>query len=622
MHCAYAQQLRSLVSGLFCLLLLPGMLLADAAHLVRLGNHLTPVADCLQGRAQDFRVTLQLEVPIAGKLQKIDVTSTRAANGAFEFTATHPEYALVIQRTDAQTLLALPLHQVAFVGSGPSAEQDHLQAAGMWQRLVSLDSAAGRFLGPALLADLPSLLQLATTLVSFDYDDDTGVWLVDGKVSIRFDAESTTLEVTSDEVRAKLQAKLGTAAAETAWVAIDDYKRIEVPREELERTVVRGVRRATEVLLPGKTLTSPAQATRKVERGELRWVDGQRVCLLTGTPEQIGEAHAALLRTESLKTIDSVLHSFGLVNTIRTGRWFRHDLDAAYHRLAPHIPEDHQRETAALAKGLGLDEHLVQTLNVFPELFHCSGFAVFGSATKAGTLYHGRVLDYMTTIGLQDSATNFIVAVDGKIPFANVGYAGFIGSVTGMNAQSVSLGEMGGRGEGNWDGVPMATLMRRALEECSTLQQVMDLWTNNPRTCEYYYVFADGKTNTAVGVAATPEKIEFVQPGQGHELLGEGIADAVVLSAGSRLEKLRERVTAKHGEIDAETAIWLMSRPVAMESNLHNALFVPAEGVLYVANADHKRPAAERPYVKLNLTQLLQELESLIPSESRKQTAR
>ena len=38
-----------------------------------------------------------------------------------------------------------------------------------------------------------------------------------------------------------------------------------------------------------------------------------------------------------------------------------------------------------------------------------------------------------------------------------------------------------------------------------------------------------------------------------------------------------------------------MSRPVAMNSNLHNVLFVPADGVFYVANASHKQPAAERP---------------------------
>jgi hypothetical protein len=332
--------------------------------------------------------------------------------------------------------------------------------------------------------------------------------------------------------------------------------------------------------------------------------------LLSGTPEEIGTAHGKLLQKEAMRCVDSVLNAFGTVQTVATGRWFRQDLEQAYARLAPHIPEDHKRETRALATSLGMDPKLAEALNVFPEMFHCSGFAVFGSATQGGKLYHGRVLDYMTTIGLQDAATTFIIAPNGKIPFANVGYGGFIGSVSGMNARSISLGEMGGRGEGRWDGVPMATLMRRALEECSTLDEVINLWKNNPRTCEYYYVFADGKSKQAVGVAAVPESVEFIRPGESHPRLGDGIKDAVVLSAGSRLEELRSRVKKLYGAIDAEAAQSLMCRPVAMSSNLHNVLFVPEDLVLYVANADHHTPAADRPYIKLDLNALLKSIKT------------
>ena len=133
----------------------------------------------------------------------------------------------------------------------------------------------------------------------------------------------------------------------------------------------------------------------------------------------------------------------------------------------------------------------------------------------------------------------------------------------------------------------------------------MHLWESSPRTCEYYYVFADGKTNRAVGVAAVPESVEFILPGQSHSRLGEGLEDAVLLSSGSRLEELRRRAKAHYGKFDAEKAMWLMSRPVAMQSNLHNVLFVPEDGILYVANADHHRPAAECSYVRLDLKALL-----------------
>ncbi len=110
-------------------------------------------------------------------------------------------------------------------------------------------------------------------------------------------------------------------------------------------------------------------------------------------------------------------------------------------------------------------------------------------------------------------------------------------------------------------------------------------------------------------------KLEFINPGQSDERLGEGIPDAVVLSAGSRLEHLRSRVKEKYGQIDADAGQWLMCRPVAMESNLHNVLFVPEDGVLYIANADHKLPAAERPYVKVDLNEQLKALRSTEPAK-------
>ena len=176
-----------------------------------------------------------------------------------------------------------------------------------------------------------------------------------------------------------------------------------------------------------------------------------------------------------------------------------------------------------------------------------------------------------------------------------------------MNSQAISLGEMGGRGEGRWDGVPMATLMRRALEECSTLDEVINLWKTNPRTCEYYYVFADGKIPSAVGAHATPESIEFLNPGQSDARLGKGFDDLVELSAGDRLTCLRQRISDAYGKIDQPTALAFMSRPVAMTSNLHDVLFVPQDLVCYVAQAKATHPAASEPYVKFDLRQALKE---------------
>ena len=92
------------------------------------------------------------------------------------------------------------------------------------------------------------------------------------------------------------------------------------------------------------------------------------------------------------------------------------------------------------------------------------------SATQDGTLYHGRVLDYAVDWQLQDHAVLIVCEPAGEIPFVNVSYAGFVGSVTGMNSRHVSIGEMGGGGQGHWDGMPMALLVREVLQTAGDLE--------------------------------------------------------------------------------------------------------------------------------------------------------
>ena len=573
-----------------------------------LAADLGPLWECLSGARETFAVEGTVSIGGSGKPMRVAIKLARFDAHAYDLELTHDDYALVLRRRADATALALPKHKIVHIGRGATDSADHLDPAGIGARLVSSATQVS-LATPLLLQPSPaSLTGLLVGLLGVKHDSQDARW-ERGDGWLDFDDAGRRISANAENVELDL-----TVGEPGECLAVDDfpgYEVSEVPRDEIERTLCRGVRRALEIALPGAELTAPATISRAVPHGKLEWAEGLRVVTLHGSPEEIGKAHGELLAVEANRCVDSVLHVVGTVETIRGGMWFRKKLDDAAARLAPHIPERHLRETEALAASLHLDPGLIAVVNVFPELFHCSGFAVSGAATTDGTLYHGRVLDYMTEIGLQDAAAAFVVAPEGQIPFVTIGYAGFIGSVSGMNAQGISLGEMGGRGEGQWDGVPMATLMRRAMEECTTLDEVMTLWTDSPRTCEYYYVFADGKTRQSVGVAATPERIEFVKPGEGHELLGTGIPDAVVLSAGDRLLCLRERVKEQFGKIDEEAAIHLMDRPVAMKSNLHNVLFVPEKLLLHVAHASHKKPAAECPSVRLDLAKLLEAVPGL-----------
>ena len=320
-------------------------------------------------------------------------------------------------------------------------------------------------------------------------------------------------------------------------------------------------------------------------KGALYELDGQRIVLLAGTPEEMGCEQGTLLRDDIRAAATTVLIVARAADGVKQRNFFAGTIEKAYARCEKFIPERYLRETDAMADAAGLPRKDARLVQIFPELFHCSGFALMGRATAHGELFHGRILDYMTEVGLQKHAVTFICMPEGRHAFVNVGFAGYLGSVTGMNDQKLAFGEMGGRGEGLWDGEPMGFLMRQTMEEADTLQQAIENFRKTSRTCEYYYVISDGKSRDAVGLKCTPTLFEVVRPGEAHPELPSPLADTVIFSAGDRYAELVKRVKASYGKIEADSAIELMKRPVAMKSNLHCVLFAPERLVLWVAQA-------------------------------------
>jgi len=350
--------------------------------------------------------------------------------------------------------------------------------------------------------------------------------------------------------------------------------------------------------------------------GALYELDGQRVAILAGSPSEMGRQHGALLGEDVRAMVGLVLSYARAALGVRGRGSFHGTLADAYERCVRFIPDRYLREMDALADAAGVPRRDVRLVNIFPELFHCSGFALMGRATAGGQLLHGRVLDYMTGVGLQRHAVTFICIPDGHNAFVNVGFAGFIGSVTGMNDEQVAVGEMGGGGEGLWDGMPMGFLMREALEQARTLDEALRIFEQTPRTCEYYYVISDGKSRQAVGLHCTPEKLVSVLPGQSHPQLPTPIADTVLLSAGGRYRELVQRVKEGYGRIDPKAALELMKRPVAMRSNLHCVLFAPESLTLWVAVAgdpttQERFQACDQPYVRIQMSEWLNRASAL-----------
>jgi hypothetical protein len=364
------------------------------------------------------------------------------------------------------------------------------------------------------------------------------------------------------------------------------------------------------VLAIGVSTRAETKTIARCGAGFLEEIDGYRVLHVKGTPYEIGYQQGALLREDIRENVHYLFEvkgkelkvELGGVNLLRPKRI----IQGIAAQQKKHVPSRYFEEMQGIADGAAMDVQEIIVANFIPELFHCSGFALAGSATKDGKLYHGRILDYGCDWRLQEHAVLTVAEPAGRIPFVNVTYAGFVGSVTGMNAEKVSIGEMGGKGLGHWDGVPMAFLIRMVLEEARTLDQAVAIFRDHPRTCEYYFVVADGKTGRGVGMEASWDVFSVVKMGEGHPKLPEPVKDAVLLSANDRYKELVRRVKAGHGTFDAESARHLMDRPVAMKSNLHSVLFETTAGKLWVANASKEgKPAAEQPYHAFDFPALL-----------------
>jgi dienelactone hydrolase len=338
--------------------------------------------------------------------------------------------------------------------------------------------------------------------------------------------------------------------------------------------------------------------------GTLCQSQGKTILLVRGTPQQMGTAHGTLLRDPVRKLCERVLYLVGAGDSLHWGRWSFDRFAEIERRTAPHLPQRYLDECDALAKAAGISERDGRAANLFPERFHCSGVAVRGKATADGRVLHARVLDYMRDIRLQDAALVTVFMPDGRNSWVSLGYSGFIGTVTAMNEQGLAVGEMGGRGEGDWDGMPMSFLLRDLMERTGSVDEALEILRRTPRTCEYYYVLSD-KSRAMAAVHCDARQMTVLRPGQQDPRLPRVPEDTVLISGRGRAEALSERLYKHFGKIDAATLVEIIKRPVAMNSNLHDAILCPETLDFWIADAGRTTPACDEPYARFNLRELI-----------------
>jgi len=368
-------------------------------------------------------------------------------------------------------------------------------------------------------------------------------------------------------------------------------------------------------------------------------VDGTTVVHLSGTPYEMGYEHGSLFAAEiqaTFRALEGALDD--LQGEIGVPRFaVTYFLDLLYKRAAPHIPDRYKRELEGLADGSGVSLQMLRWAHVISVVTErdCSSFAVFGSATAGGKMYHGRNFDWSMGLGLQEHTALFIYHPDGQIPFASPGYIGMAGCLSGMNAERVSIAQIGAiTSDGRWDGIPLMFLLRRILEECSNVDDAEALIRSARRTVGYNYVVADGKESQARAFETTANHcavftdddptespVAYAIPVKGAVFRADGAVDQTVrkyqkcakgypnMPYGSNSYERRYKGMATHiqqnyGKIDADVALDIL-RAVAMRGvNVHSVLCANSDLEMWVAHARGNEDAWKQRYIHYDLNEL------------------
>lgn len=369
-----------------------------------------------------------------------------------------------------------------------------------------------------------------------------------------------------------------------------------------------------------------------MSRAKLLWSDDGRVRIVVvkGNHYEMGYQQGKLLQKE-------IQDNMGYLYEQAKRKFHFGELFAeVYERMRPFIPQAYIDEMHGLAHGARMDLGVVHAIHVLPDMGEwggkkgikkvidkmmkgqlatmCSNFASGAASSKSAEFYAVRILDWglhkvsklhrypLITVGIPN---------DG-IPFANCGWVGFLGAVSGMNADQITLGEMGyGDPPGETlSGTPMCFLLRDILLRAHNLSDVQRIIKDTPPTNSYVFLMTDGKTRESEMYVRDPSRFLTFKPGseitdQKHHM--PAIEDVVY--GGKYTERMTELLKANHGQITPELIMKEIIPKIAMKSNFQNVIYKPAELKLWLNNAKSKTEwAASQPYTEFDFGKLLNEL--------------
>eukprot|EP01094_Clydonella_sp_ATCC50884_P006231 TRINITY_DN1529_c0_g1_i1.p1 TRINITY_DN1529_c0_g1~~TRINITY_DN1529_c0_g1_i1.p1 ORF type:complete len:435 (+),score=137.22 TRINITY_DN1529_c0_g1_i1:29-1306(+) len=296
-------------------------------------------------------------------------------------------------------------------------------------------------------------------------------------------------------------------------------------------------------------------------------------------------------------------------------------LDLTYELTQQYIPSYFMEEMRGISDGSGIPMQQVVQVMMFPELIKasCSMYGAWGDATantgSKGALFQLRALDWSTDGPFQQFPLVLVYHPEDGHDFATLGWAGFIGALTGYSSAPIALCEkvwLAYNGTSSRSGIPWHFLTRDILQFDADINSAVSRMAGAERTCSIFIGLGD-HTNQFVAVQYSHETV-IVNDGfnsptwDGHPK----ISDVVYVDKHKQPSSdpcLGDLLQQNYGNLDAQAAIQISA--LFQTGDMHIAVFDHAKKYMYVANASPVNstgggviPAYDRAYVRLDMSAL------------------
>ena len=239
-----------------------------------------------------------------------------------------------------------------------------------------------------------------------------------------------------------------------------------------------------------------------------------RLAYFTGSPEEIGaQMFQLVIAPESERMMEAFAFikqqglSGGFLERTFKNFYAKFKFIPTFKR---HLPREYIRELEGFARATGdprpgrlVNELLISNAWQDVSLVYggCSFFAAWGEATGDGGMLVGRNLDYAGLAQLAEvQSVNFYEPETGY-RFVTVNYPSMVGIMHGMNEKGIVIAKAYSTvvpEEATVDGIPFTIMLRHALQYGGSIDEVINIIKNTPRTVGLNILVADAARREAV----------------------------------------------------------------------------------------------------------------------------